>query len=185
MLVKPKLDDKFAEKVGQFKTLDDLKADIKKQLLLEKQKQENTKFESELINQIVTKSELDLPKSLVDEQVERLKTEVRQSLTYRGQTWQEMLDTLKLTEDEYVKTQLLPEAKTRVKTGLILAEISNIEKVQVTAEELDTQMRLLKDQYQDQQMQEELNKPEARQEIASRLITQKTIAKLVSVVTKK
>ena len=185
LLVKPKLDDKFAEKVGQFKTLDDLKADIKKQLLLEKQKQENTKFESELINQIVTKSELDLPKSLVDEQVERLKTEVRQSLTYRGQTWQEMLDTLKLTEDEYVKTQLLPEAKTRVKTGLILAEISNIEKVQVTAEELDTQMRLLKDQYQDQQMQEELNKPEARQEIASRLITQKTIAKLVSVVTKK
>lgn len=185
LLDKPKLDDKFAEKVGQFKNLDDLKADIKKQLLLEKQKQENAKFESELINQIVTKSELDLPKSLVDEQIERLKTEVRQSLIYRGQTWQEMLDSLKLKEDEYVKTQLLPEAKTRVKTGLILAEISNVEKIQVTTEELDAQMQLLKDQYQDQQMQAELNKPEARQEIASRLITQKTIAKLVSLVTKK
>jgi FKBP-type peptidyl-prolyl cis-trans isomerase (trigger factor) len=51
---------------------------------------------------------------------------------YRGQTWQEMLDADGNSEDEYTKTELLPEAERRVKTGLILAEISVQEKIDVS-----------------------------------------------------
>ncbi len=183
-LIEPKLDDNFASSVGPFKTLSDLKVDIEKHLSIEKQQQANAKFEAELVKQIVDGSELELPKSLVDEQIDRLKAEVRQNIVYKGQTWQEMLDSLKLTEEEYNKSQLLPEAKIRVKTGLVIAEISNLEKIQLTQEEIDNQMQELKNQYKDKQMQEELNKPEARQEIASRMITQKTINKLVNIATK-
>lgn len=183
-LIEPKLDDDFASKIGPFKTLSDLKADIKQHLSKEKQQQANSKFEAELVKQIVDGSKLDLPKSLVDEQIERLKTEVRQNLVYKNQTWQEMLDSLKLSDEEYTKNQLLPEAETRVKTGLVLAEISNLEKLQLTQEEIDNQIQELKNQYEDKQMQEELSKPEARQEIASRMITQKTISELVKFATK-
>jgi trigger factor len=184
-LTEPKLDDEFATTVGPFKTLADLKTDIKKQLSVEKQSQANRQLENELILEIVEGSKLSLPKSLVEEQMERLKGEVRQNLNYRGQTWQEMLDAEGVTSEEYDKQQLLPEAERRVKTGLVLAEISVQEKLEITPDELEERMQILNKQYSDAQMQAELAKPESRQEIASRLLTEKTVDTLVKLVTSK
>lgn len=183
-LTEPKVTDEFAAKVGPFKTVAELKADIKKQLGVEKQAQADRQLENELIMEIVDKSSLSLPETLVEEQLERLKTEIRQNLTYRGQTWQEMLDAEGVTEEEYEKKELRPEAERRVKTGLVLAEISVEEKLDVSPEELEIRMQLLKGQYTDPSMQTELAKPEARQEIASRLLTEKTVQKLVELATK-
>lgn len=183
-VVKPKIDDEFASKVGPFKSVADLKADIKKHLLVEKQNQAERALENEIVLEIVDKSEVDLPETLVSEQIERLKTEVRQNLTYRGQTWQEMLDVEGLSEDQFVNQQLKPEAERRVKTGLVLSEISIKEDLDVTAKELDVRIKELEGQYQDQAMQEELAKPEAKQDIASRMITEKTVKRLVELATK-
>lgn len=183
-LTKPKLDDDFATTVGPFKTLAELKADIKKQLLVEKQNQAKRQLENDLILKITDKSKLTLPDTLVKEQIDRLKTEVRQNLTYRGQTWQEMLDSQGLSESEYIKQQLLPEAERRVKTGLVLSEISIKEGLKVSTKEIDAKIKSLKDQYSDQEMQIQLAKPEARQEIASRLMTEKTIEQLVQIAQK-
>jgi trigger factor len=177
----PKLDDAFAAKVGPFKSVTELKADIAKQLEVEKQTQVARELENDIIQEIVDKSTLTLPESLVSEQIERLKTEVRQNLVYRGQTWQEMLDTTGKTEGEYEETELKPEAERRVKTGLVLAEISVAEKLEVSPEELEVRMQILKGQYQDAAMLAELEKPEARREIASRLLTEKTVQRLVEI----
>lgn len=184
-LTEPKLDEQFIAKIGPFKTIDDLKTDIKKQLEIEKQNQANRQLENELILEIVSKSELSLPESLVSEQIDYLKNEVRQNLIYKGQTWQEMLDSENLTDDDFEKQQLRPEAEKRVKTGLVLAEISVKEKLDVSPEELDERMQLLKKQYTDEKMQAELAKPESRQEIASRLLTEKTVDLLVKMATSK
>lgn len=184
-IIEPKLDDAFAAKIGPFKTVDELKADIKKQLEAEKENQAQRKLENEVIIEIVDKSKLDLPEPLVDEQVERLKDEVRQNLMYRGQTWDEMLEAEGKSEEEYAKTELRPEAERRVKTGLVLAEISVAEKLEVTPEELEVRMQLLRGQYQDPAMQAELAKPESQREIASRLLTEKTVDRLVALATGK
>lgn len=182
-LAEPKLDDEFAAKVGPFKTVTELKSDIKKQLTTEKENQARRTLENEIIQELVNESSVDLPQVLVDEQIERLKTEVRQNLTYRGQTWQEMLEAEGKTEEEFTKQELLPEAERRVKTGLILSEVSVAEKLEVTPEELEIRMQILKSQYTDPTMQAELEKPESRQEIASRIITEKTVERLVSIAT--
>lgn len=181
----PKLDDEFAKKIGSFENLAALKKDIKTQLLQEKQQQANNAFENELVGEIVSKSKVELPQSLVDEQQERLKTEIKQNIMYRGQTWKEMLEFEGLTEEEFDKKKIEPEAKQRVKTGLVLSEISQIEKIDVTPEELELRMQLLKGQYTDPAMQAELEKPEARNDIASRMITEKTLQYLVKEATKK
>jgi trigger factor len=177
----PKLDDEFAAKVGPFKTIAELKTDIAKQLEVEKQTQVARELENDIIQEIVDNSTLTLPDSLVTEQIERLKNEVRQNLMYRGQTWQEMLETTGKTEEEYEKSELSPEAERRVKTGLVLAEISVAEKLEVSPEELEIRMQILKGQYQDAAMLAELEKPEARREIASRMLTEKTVQRLVEI----
>ncbi len=71
-----------------------------------------------------------------------------------------------------------PQAEKQVKAGLVLSEISQRENIVITPEELEERIQTLKAQYTDQQMQEELNKPEARKDIASRMVTEKTLRKL-------
>lgn len=178
----PKVDDEFAAKVGPFQTVADLKADIKKQVGLERQQQADRQYESDLVREIASKSEIEIPKALVDDQIERMEQEERQNLTYRGQTWEEHLKDDGITAEQH-KAQKRPEAEERVKASLVLAEIAEAEGLQVTADELDVRMQLLRGQYQDPQMQAELNKPQARNDIASRILTEKTLEKLVGYAT--
>lgn len=181
---RPVLDDAFAATVGPFKTLADLKADIKKQVTIERQQQADRDYESQLIRMISDKSMVDIPKPLVDEQVERLEQAERQNLMYRGQTWEEHLKEEGVTEEQH-REQKRPEAEERVKASLVLAEIADTEGLDVTSEELESRLTQYRAQYKDAQMQAELDKPEARQDIASRILTEKTVAVLVKHATKK
>jgi trigger factor len=177
-LIEPKLDDEFAKSAGPFKTLAELKADIKTQLKAEKQKEADQKYENELIQKIVEKSSIDIPEVLVDEQVERLEEEEKRNIVYRGQTWQEHLDAEGVTEAEHKERQK-PDAQLRVKAGLILSEIADKEQITVEPDELEIRIQMLKGQYNDPAMQAQLDNPENKQDIAARLLTEKTVLKLV------
>jgi trigger factor len=183
-LKEPKADDEFAKKAGPFKTLSELKADIKTQLKAEREREAQNQYENELIQKIVEKSSVEIPKVLIDEQMERLEEEEKRNLTYRGQTWQEHLEAEGVTEEEH-RTRHKPEAELRVKAGLVLSEIADKEQITVEHEELDIRIQMLKGQYTDAAMQAELDKPESKQDIAARLLTEKTIAKLVDYASKK
>lgn len=183
-MVEPKVDDDFAAKAGPFKTLAELKADIKKQLGMEKQQQADREYENNLIKEIAEKSKVAIPESLIDQQVLQSEQQERQNLAYRGQTWQEHLKEEGVTEEEHRKRNR-PEAELNVKAGLVLAEIAEQEGIKVTPEETEIRIQLLKGQYKDPSMQAELNKPENRQDIANRLLTEKTIEKLKSYNTSK
>jgi len=183
-IVEPKIDDAFAAKVSPFKTVAELKEDIKKQLLAEKEREADRTFVDELVMEIANKTKVAIPAALVDEQLERIVNDQKQTLLYRGQTWLEFLQGQGVTEEEYLKT-LRPDAELRVKAGLVLGEIADQEKIDVSAEELEIRIQLLRGQYPDKQMQLELDKPEAKREIASRMISEKTVDKLVAYATSK
>ncbi len=176
-VTEPKLDDAFAATVGPFKTLAELKADVKKQLQNDKLQEAERRYENELLQKIAEKSDVAIPKALVDEEIERIEDQERQNVVYRGQTWQEHLDQEGLTAEAH-KEKNRPQAELRVKGGLILSEISLAEGIQVTPEELEMRLQLLKGQYQDAAMQAELDKPENVRDIASRILTEKTLDKL-------
>ena len=180
-LVESKLDDAFAAKVGPFTKLKELKDDIKKQLVAEKEQQSQRAFEEQLLNKIADESTVAIPDVLIDSELERMDTEERQNLAYRGQTWQEHLDADGITEEEH-RERNREQAARRVKTGLVLAEVSQKENIDVGRDELDLRIQLLKGQYQDKAMQAELDKPENQRDIASRILSEKTIAKLASYV---
>jgi trigger factor len=173
------LDDTFASTVGPFKTVAELKADIKKQLKEEKDRQAKAEFENTLIKDLVQKTAIKLPASLLEEQMESVDREFKQNLAYRGQTFKEYLANAKLTEETYKEKELKPAAEERLKAGLILSEIAAVENLTITPEELEVRMQIMKGQYTDAQMQSELEKPEAKRDVASRMLTEKTVATLV------
>jgi trigger factor len=176
-VIDPKLDDAFAAKVGPFKTLQELKDDIKRQLTAEREQQNDAEYQNELLQKVAEKAQVDVPKSLVDEEIERQEQRERQNLAYRGQTWEEHLKEEGVTAEEHRENNRAA-AEMNVRAGLVLSELADAEGIQVTPEELDIRMQLLKGQYTDPAMQAELAKPESRRDIMSRLMTEKTIAKL-------
>lgn len=178
-VVKPKLDDALAAKAGPFKTVKELKDDIKQQLTMEREQQALRQLESDIVREITKKSTLDVPKVLINEQVDRLFQELTQNLVYRGQTVEEFFASEGMTESEYREKVLAPQAEERVKASLVLTEISEKEELDVTPEELEIRIQLLKGQYKDEAMRAELDKPENRNDIASRMLTEKTVEKLV------
>lgn len=181
----PKVDDDFAKKIGAFKTIKELKDDITLQLTKQKEQEAEAKLKDAIIEELVTKSKLEVPQVLVDENLETLLIDFKQNLMYRGMTFPEYLEQAGLSEEEYKKTELLPRAEQRVKTGLILAEVSNVEKIELTDEEVAVRMQVMRQQYQnDPQMIAQLNTPEAESEIASRIVTEKTVEKLVEYASK-
>ena len=173
----PKLDDAFAATLGQFKSLSDLKTDIKKQLTAERQQESDRAYDNELLEAIARKSDVAIPAALVEEEIDRIEEDERRNLVYRGQTWEEHLAEEGITAEAHREKQR-EGAELRVKAGLVLSEIASQEDITVTPEELEIRLQLLKGQYQDPAMQAELDKPENRRDIHSRMMTEKTLDKL-------
>lgn len=176
-LKKASLDDAFAATVGPFKTLAELKTDIKKQLKAEKQQEADRSFDNELLEKIAAKTTIAIPKALVEEEIDRMEEDEKRNVVYRGQTWQEHLAEEGLDAEAHREKQR-EGAELRIKAGLILGAISEKEGITVTPEEFEIRIQLLKGQYPDEAMQTELDKPENRRDIMSRMLTEKTLDKL-------
>lgn len=174
-VVPPKADDAFAATVGPFKTLVELRTDIEKQLLAEKTAQSEREYDNELLEAMAKKTSVIIPKVLVDDEIDRIEAEEKRNLVYRGQTWQEHLAGEGVTEEQH-REKNREGADLRVRAGLVLAEIAEQQHINVQPEELEMHLQLLKNQYTDPNMQSEIDKPDNRREIASRLLSEKTIA---------
>lgn len=175
----PKVDDAFAKQAGPFESVAELKADIKKHLQSEREQESQRNYESALIKDLTDKSSIEVPEVLVDDETERIYSQLKQDVVRRGQTIKEYLEQEGKNEEEYKKEVLRPQAENRVKAGLLLSEVAEAEDLRVENAELEVRITQLKAQYQDDKMRAELDKPENRREIASRLLTEKTIAKVV------
>jgi len=184
-VVQPELNDEFASKVGPFKTVKELEKDIKEQLGKQKEQEANNKLKDDILEELVSKSKLEAPQVLIDENIEGALNDFKQNLVYRGITFPEYLKQAGQTEEEYREQELTPRAEARVKTALVLSEVADAEGIQITPEELEIRLQLLRGQHQnDPQMIAQLSGPEATSEIASRMATEKTIDKLVEYATK-
>ncbi|MCA9332480.1 trigger factor [Candidatus Saccharibacteria bacterium] len=184
-IILPKLDNAFAAKSGPFSTLQELKKDIKRQLQVEKDRELIRNYETELIKDIAEKSQVTIPKILISQQSESMLAEFKQNLSYRGQNFEDFLLAEGISQEEFEKSQIRNQAEERVKVGLVLTEISEKEGLTVANDEVEARISQLKQQYTDPKMRAELDKPENKSEIASRILTEKTLDRLVSYATKK
>lgn len=180
-LVPPALTDEFAASTGPFKTVDELKADIKKELTAQKEREVTDKFKDELVKQLIDTSKVPAPEILVKDQEESIERDMIQNLTYQGVSLDQYLANKDfLTREVWLDKEVRPAAESRVKAGLALAELSKVEKITATEKELDEHVELYKKQYANNpEAVKQFATPEARRDIANRLLTEKTVDKLV------
>ncbi|MDB5186664.1 MAG: Trigger factor [Candidatus Saccharibacteria bacterium] len=186
-IVLPELNDEFAAKVGPFKTVDDLTTDIKRELTQQKEREANEKLKDSLVKQLVEVSKVPVPEILVNDQSESIERDMTQNLMYQGLTLDQYLENKGFeSKDKWLKTEVYDAAEKRVQAGLALAELSKAEKIEATSAELEEHVAMYKSQYANNpQMVAQFDQPEARRDIANRLLTEKTVERLVELNTKK
>ena len=177
----PALDDKFAAKAGPFTSMDDLRKDIKAEITAQAERKAADDLKDKLVEQLVAKSAVSVPSVLRDDQIRSLEQDLRQNLMYRGRTLEQYFEEKGYADrDAWVKAEANDAADARIKAGLVLAQLSKELKIEATADELAAHINAYKQQYANNpKMAKHFDKPEAQREVANRLITEKTIDKLV------
>lgn len=177
----PELNDEFAAKCGPFTEMKELRADIEREITAQKEREAEERLKDELVGQLADNSKVSLPEILVEDQIRSIEQDLTQNLMYRGITMDGYLNTQGFKDkDDWVKKEARPAAEKRVKAGLVLAELSKELKIDVSHDELDAQISALKQQYgKDAKVAAQFDDPNVHRDIANRLITDKTIAKLV------
>lgn len=177
-VVLPKLDEAFAAKVGPFKTVQELTDDIKRELVAQNERQAEDKFKDDIVGALVKSSKVPVPDILVQDQVRSVEQDIQQNLMYRGLTLDQYIAQSGFKdEDEWREKELKEAAVRRVQSGLVLSELSKVEHVHVSQDELEARFQEMIGQYPN--MKEQLDSPEARRDMANRVLTEKTLERLV------
>ncbi|MFA6227763.1 MAG: trigger factor [Patescibacteria group bacterium] len=141
-IILPAADDELAKMVsgGKFSTLEELKKNIKDNLLLEEQAKQDRRLEIEMLEEAVKLSEFEeLPEILIHEEIHRMLHELEDSLSRQGLDLGNYLQSLKKTEEEMEK-EMEPQAEIRVKTAILSREIYQQNKFEVTPDEVDKEI---------------------------------------------
>ncbi len=124
----PLVDDIFAQKVGQFQTVDDMKKAIRDNLVANKAQRELEKIRIKLIDDIIEKSKIKYPEFLLRSEQSIMLEELKADVAQSGQPFADYLKMINKTEGQ-IKEDRKEMADKRVKTQLVLSKIANEEKL--------------------------------------------------------
>lgn len=177
----PELTDELAAKAGPFKTVADLKSDIKRELTAQKEREAGERQKDDLVKQLVAISKVPVPEVLVIDQSKSIEQDFINNLMYQGLSLDQYLENKGFeSKEKWLETEVKDVAVKRVQAGLVLAELSKVEKVEASAEEIEKHIDMYKQQYgKNPDALKQFEQPEVRRDITNRLLTEKTVERLV------
>lgn len=142
----PELDDEFAKDVSEFDTLDELKADLKKQISERKEKDAKVDFENQVLEQVVENMEVEVPECMNEQKCDEMIQDYSYRLQMQGIDLATYLQYLGQTMEQF-KAQFAEGAKKQVLVSLALDAIVEAENIEATEEEIDAEIAKLAEQY--------------------------------------
>ena len=130
----PELNDEFAQKVGSFKNVDELKADIQNYLNSQRERTNKMNSENEVFKAVIDGAKVDIPQSMVDREANSLKQEYTQRLAAQGINWEALVKAQ--GEDQLLKN-LSEDALVRIKNSLVIDKIAKEENIKLEQKDLE------------------------------------------------
>ena len=144
--VLPEKDDEFVKDVSEFDTMAELRADIEKKILDEKQAGIDRAFENAAVEKAAENMTAEIPDSMVDEEVDRQLERMDYELRAQGASLEAYSKMLGGNMDGFRKS-LRPNALTAVRTNVMLDAVVDAEKIEVSEEECEEEYKKLADSY--------------------------------------
>lgn len=142
----PPVDDDLAAECSEFDTLEEWKADVKRDLEEKKQNRLETQKENEVIRSLFESTTIDIPEVMIEHGIDDLLQQFDQQLSYSGINLQQYLKQTG-TELSDMREQVRAEAERKVKTRLIVEAVAKQEGCEATEEDLEAELKRMGVQY--------------------------------------
>jgi FKBP-type peptidyl-prolyl cis-trans isomerase (trigger factor) len=144
----PEFNDEFVKSFGNFKDVADFKIKIKDNMRLEKEFKEKEKQRIKILDAILNKTKIDLPRILIESELDKMLHQVKGDIENSGFKFDDYLKHLNKTEED-MKKEWEKEAEKRSKLELILHAIAKQENIKADEAEIKVEMEKVLDMYKD------------------------------------
>ncbi|EAW38574.1 trigger factor [Lyngbya sp. PCC 8106] len=168
----PELDDDFAEEVSEFETLAELRESLEKRFQEEADEQTTANKNKALIEAIVANLQVELPETMIREEVDQVLTQQAMQLSQMG------VDIKRLFTQEMIpqmRERSRPQAIEQLKQSLALKEIAQQESITISEEDIQAEEAKTMTQLQGQ----EVDPDRLREVVSENLLKKKTYSWLV------
>ena len=144
--VLPEKDDEFVKDVSEFDTMAELRADIEKRILDEKQAGIDRAFENAAVEKAAENMTAEIPDSMVEEELDQELERMDYELRAQGASLEAYSKMLGGNMDS-IRKSLRPGALNAVRTNVMLDAVVDAEKIEVSEEECEEEYKKLADSY--------------------------------------
>ncbi|MBR6237732.1 MAG: trigger factor [Lachnospiraceae bacterium] len=142
----PELDDEFASEVSEFDTMDEYKADVRKNLEDKKAADAKNAKEDAVIKAIIEDSKMDIPQAMIDTQKRQMLEEFAQRIQAQGLNFEQYMQFTGTTA-EGLMSQIEPQAMDRIQSRLVLEAIAKAENLEATEDDFNKEIEKLAESY--------------------------------------
>ena len=175
-VIRPEISDDFARSLGRFASLTELRESLKEGLTQEKKTKESQKLRLEILDNIIDRSKIEVPDSLLNRQLDIMVSDFDHTLHGKGLELGLYLAKIGKTQEE-LKNDWTKDAVKQVKTSLILRKLAKELGIKASQEEIEG----LADQaiqsaiIAGETSQADINPLKIKENIASRIVNEKAL----------
>lgn len=162
----PEVNDEFAQEMGEFETLEELKASLEKRFTEEAENKTKANQQQALTKELVKNVEIDLPETLINQEIDAMLTQTAMQLSRQG------IDVKRLfTQDTIpeLRQRSRPEAIDSIKRTLALQEVAKRESITVDSAAIEARFNEVMAEFADK----DVDQDRLRQVLADELLTEK------------
>ncbi|MCS6846945.1 MAG: trigger factor [Anaerolineae bacterium] len=179
----PDINDELAQTASAFSTLAELREDLRRRLTEYKQRQADQEFAMQALDAFTALAEVHYPPAFVEDRLDDLlqdfKDDVRET---EGLPFEEWLKVQGKTEQQ-VREELRPIAEQRSRRGLVMRELSRVEGLNVSEEEIAAEVELTARRYGSRQseVRRVLAQADTRSAIRNNILSSKVLDRMVRI----
>jgi trigger factor len=178
----PVLDDAFAQTLGEYKTVADLRTEIEGQLTENFKRQVREEYEDLIVTKMIADSEIKFPPQMLHHEVHHYIEDMVPDLNARGLDLDTYLKSRQLTLEQF-EEEVEPRVEERLKKSLVIMEASRKENIEVPESEVQTlveqKLGQLQQALSEQELRRLLNKDNI-QGLVSRTLTEEVIRRTLA-----
>ena len=142
----PELDDEFAQDVSEFDTLAEYKESVEKKLTQRKETNAKRQKEEEAIQKVIEDSQMEIPDAMVETQTRSMLDDFANRIAQQGLSMEQYMQFTGMNVEKMME-QMRPDALKRIQSSLVLEAIAKVENIEVSEEELNSEINRMAELY--------------------------------------
>ncbi|MCD8325814.1 MAG: trigger factor [Lachnospiraceae bacterium] len=142
----PELDDEFASEVSEFDTMEEYRADVKKQLLEKKEAEVKRAKKNAVVDAVTANAEMEIPVPMIEYQQRQMIEDFSQRLQSQGLSMEQYLQFTNSTMSTMMD-QVKPQAEQRIRQSLVLEAVVAAEQIAASEEEYKEELERMSKEY--------------------------------------